>query len=95
MSNQKKKEWQYHNGILQTAYQDYLKSCGIREKDNALTSIKNALEWSPFANYCRECSADPFGIVKYGLDYITERCINDIARIANGEVEYDYNKYNR
>jgi len=95
MSNQKMKEWRYHNDILQTAYQDYLKACSIREKGLALTSLKNALEWNPFANYCYESSADPFGIEKYGLDCITERCINDIARIANGEVEYDYNKTNR
>ena len=85
MSNQETKEWQYHNDKLQKAYHDYCRASGDGEKSHALGLIQYELGWAPFADYCSECSSTPFGIVKYGLDYMTERCIENIDRIAKGE----------
>ena len=91
------KQWKAHNVILQKAYNDYqdvryLQSRRAEtQKERALNQIIQELEWPPFADYI---SRNPltFSSVnhKYGLDYITERCIGEIDKIANGEKNYEY-----
>lgn len=96
MSEKELKDWQRENYFLQRAYQDYLEANSVkmqsskeRMKSNALERIQKSLEWPPYAEYVgRNPMAFPYGASRYGLDYITEKCICEIDMIAKGEKEY-------
>lgn len=84
MDEQEKKEWQYQNGKLQHAYHIYQHAINCTQKNDALRQIQVVLMWPPFSNYINEQKGySPDGILRYGLDYITERCIGEIDIIAN------------
>ena len=96
MNEKEMKDWQGYNQKLQQAYQEYL-NAGLlpaskreRPRNKALENIEDALKWPPFTDYCAEKFASFLGITRYGLDTVTKNCINDINKIANGEMEYDY-----
>lgn len=89
ISDRKMKEWQSRNSILQQVYHDYRTASTSKERDRALSQIQKSLEWNPFMNLCIDHSAQLFGISRYGLDSDTERCIEIIDKIANGDLEYD------
>ena len=96
MNEKELREWQINNQTLQRAYQEY-RNAGLlpvskreRPRNKALIDIEKVLEWQPFTNYCAQKAAPFGGITRYGLDTVTENCINDINKIANGEMEYDY-----
>ncbi len=79
----KKKEWQFQNGKLQQAYHNYQRVINSTQKNNALRQIQAALMWPPFSNYVYDhdgYSSD--GILRYGLDFITERCIGEIDNMS-------------
>ena len=84
-----KKTWKVHNEMLQRAYNDYLHSTCQREKDSALYRIQKELEWGPFMDLCEKENAYIYGISKYGLDYISECCINKIDKISKEEIDSD------
>ena len=89
MTEQQKREWVAHNDLLQEAYQQSLFARNQKEKDAALLRIKSILDWEPFQNYCVGSGVAIAGITRYGLDSMTERCINRIDKIAKG-AEEDY-----
>ncbi len=82
LSEHEQKEWVAKNQILQDSYKSYRLATNDRQKDYALKRIQLLLEQNPFLTYCANKGADTSGIIRYGLDYITERCIGDIDRIA-------------
>lgn len=89
MDEQEMKAWRYHNETLQYYYQKYQCSNTTKERDFALKEIQRAIEWEPFTDYIsRNPLASPWGIARYGLDSVTERCINEINEIAKGELIY-------
>jgi hypothetical protein len=90
MTEQERKAWINHNHSLQQAYQQYYCAYSTKEKDNALKLLSIALEWPPFMNYCYNAGGLLSGIIRYGLDSVTERCIGEINKIANGEMDYEY-----
>ena len=90
-------QWKAHNAILQKAYNDYQMARNLHtrkaeaQKEKALNLIIQELEWPSFADYIsRNPSAFSSVNRKYGLDYITERCIGEINEIANGEKSFEY-----
>lgn len=85
-----KAEWNAHNGLLQQAYHAYLHAVKQKEKDDACQKIQRELEWSPFEELCFQYSAPISGISRYGLDSMSEKCIDIINRIAKGEEEFNY-----
>lgn len=87
---EKMNEWQCQNEILQCAYKDYLLASQQKDKDIALMRIQSTLEQNPFMSFCVEHNADVFGIIRYGLDYQSEQCIDLIDKIAKGEMNYDF-----
>ncbi|MBR1518457.1 MAG: hypothetical protein IJ624_03020 [Prevotella sp.] len=90
MSGKKKEEWMAHNELLQQAFRNYV-SRTKHEKEKAACAIQQELEWGPFLNFVIEHGGfDPNGIIKYGIDSQTLKCIGDIDRIARGEIDYDY-----
>ena len=52
--------------------------------------IQRELEWPPFEDLCFENSAPISGISRYGLDSVSEKCIDIINKIAKGEVKKRY-----
>jgi hypothetical protein len=90
MEEQKLKEWQSRNAILQKAYNDYYFASKQREKDSALNQIQRILEWPPFMNLCEDYTACVTGISRYGLDYNSEKCIGLIDKIAKDEMDYNF-----
>ena len=90
MDNQQMKEWQSHNDLLQRYYNAYLSAYKQQEKDSLLIKIQNELNWRPFMNYCCDSTAPFYSISKYGLDSVTEQCINEIDMIAKREMELIY-----
>lgn len=84
------KEWQGRNKLLQSAYKDYYFASKQRDKDSALSKIQNSLEWPPFMSFCEAHAAQVLGIRRYGLDYMSEKCIDLIDRIAKEEIKYDF-----
>jgi hypothetical protein len=83
-------EWNAHNGLLQQAYRAYLHAVKQKEKDEACMKIQRELEWPPFEDLCFENSAPISGISRYGLDSVSEKCIDIINKIAKGEVKKRY-----
>lgn len=98
MDNKQKREWREHNQILQQAYHDYNatrvgKSASLQKaKENALNRIEQLLDWPPFLNfYCEQVGNVPSNFVRYdGIEYLGERCIEQIDKIAQEEINYDY-----
>lgn len=78
-------EWKKRNELLQETYREYLLASKQRDKDAILSKIQQHLKWEPFENLCNQHSACISGIIRYGLDSITEHCIGIIDKIANGE----------
>lgn len=89
MSEEEMKSWQYMNSKLQHEYQQYNQSNG-KEKDEVASRLQEILEWSKFADfiYRKHPSASLSGFARYGMDYDTERAIQEINKIAIGEIEY-------
>lgn len=87
---QGKNEWRCQNEILQRAYKNYLFATKQKEKDVALMRIQRTLEWEPFINFCESYSANVSGISRYGLDFMTEKCIDLIDKVAKGEMNYEF-----
>lgn len=84
-----KDEWKAHNKLLQQAYRAYLHATKQKEKDEACVKIQRELEWHPFEKLCIQYSAPIYGIHRYGLDSISEECIDVINKIAEGRIKYD------
>ena len=95
MTEQELKTWREHNAALQMYYKNYRISLhspkSSREKEVALSRVENALQWNPFMNYVCEHGGLMSGISRHGLDWMTEQAIENIDKIARGEIEYDYN----
>ena len=89
MEEQIMKEWQARNNLLQEAYRVYLHATKQKEKDEACVKIQRELEWYPFEEFCIQYSAPIYGISRYGLDYVSEKCIEMIDKIAKGEIKYE------
>lgn len=81
-------EWKAHNELLQKAYRSYLHATKQKDKDKAYVKIQRELKWHPFEEFCFKHSAPIYGISEYGLDYVSEKCIDLIDKIANGEIVY-------
>ncbi|MBR1656184.1 MAG: hypothetical protein IJ698_07210 [Prevotella sp.] len=92
MSKEEMKSWQSMNLKLQNEYQQYI-SVNRKEKDESALRLQKILEWSGFASfiYRKYPFASPYNILKYGLDFYTEKAIQEIDKIANGEIEYELN----
>lgn len=82
LSEHEKREWVVKNQILQDSYKDYHFASNNKEKDTALKKIQMILDQNPFLTYCANKGTDISGITRYGLDFITEQCIDDIDRIT-------------
>ena len=82
LSEHEQKEWVAKNQILQDSYKSYRFASTTKQKDYALVRIQMILDQKPFLTYCANRGADISGITRYGLDYITEQCIDDINRIT-------------
>ena len=82
LGEHEKREWIAKNQILQDSYQSYRFASTDIQKDYALRRIQMILEQNPFLTYCANKGAAISGITRYGLDYISEQCIDDIDRIA-------------
>lgn len=79
--------WRAQNRRLQCEYNRYRFPKNSKEKDKAALQIQKILEWPPFADYVsKNPMASPYGIVKYGIDYGTEKCISEIDKIARNEM---------
>ncbi len=83
-------EWKDRNALLQDAYRVYLHATKQKDKDAACVRIQRELEWPPFEELCFQQSAQIYGIGKYGLDSVSEKCIGLIDKIAKGELDYNY-----
>lgn len=98
MDDKQRQEWKRHNLQLQQAYNDYnaarngKTSSQQKEKDDALRRIEQSLSWNPFRNfYVEQIGNDPSGFIRYGgLEYLSEKCIERINKIAQEEEYYDY-----
>lgn len=76
--------WKRKNAELQLEYQRYRYPNSPKEKDMAAKRIQDIFEWGPFADFISNYpQAFPYGTSRYGLDYVTEKCISEINRIAN------------
>ena len=76
--------WKRKNAELQYEYQRYKYPKSSKEKDEAAKRIQDLFEVGPFAEFISNYpQAFPYGTSRYGLDYVTEKCIDDINRIAN------------
>ena len=76
--------WKQKNAELQYEYRKYLHASSSKEKDNTLRQIQRIFEWGPFTDFISNYPlAFPFGTSRYGLDSVTEKCIDEINRIAN------------
>ena len=84
------KEWQARNTLLQKAYRAYQFATNQKDKDAACEKMKRELEWPPYEELCFKHSANIYGISRYGLDSMSEKCIGIIDKIAKREVEYNY-----
>ena len=82
LSEREKNLWVANNQLLQESYRAYRWATNARQKDSALKRIQMILNQNPFLTYCANKGANTSGIVRYGLDYITDQCITDIDRIA-------------
>lgn len=98
MDDKQRQEWRVHNQTLQQAFRDYnaarigYTSSQKKAKDKALERIEKALSWPPFLNlYFEIVGNDPSGFVRYGgLEFLAEKCIEQIDKIAQREMDYDY-----
>ncbi len=84
-----KDEWKNHYELLRQAYIYYLHAIKQKEKDEACVKIQRELEWAPFEELCFKHSAPIYGIRKYGLDCVSEKCIDLIDKRAKGEIKYE------
>jgi hypothetical protein len=82
LSEHEKKEWVAKNQFLQESYKDYCWASDQKQKDSALKRIQMILEQNPFLTYCADNGANLSGMTRYGMDYLTEKCISDIDRIS-------------
>lgn len=82
MDEQEKKEWIYHNLILQNEYNEYNSASSKQDKESALRRVEHELSWAPFTDYLSRKSAPTSGLSKYGIDMSTEKCIKEIDDIA-------------
>lgn len=78
------------NERLQRVYQQYYRECNLKEKEKYLAQIQQILCSTPFIDYINDQHplAHPYGIMKYGLDFETEKSINEIDEIAKGKRIY-------
>jgi hypothetical protein len=82
--------WKRKNAELQHEYQRYLYPNSPKDKEAAARRIQEIFEWGPFAGFISNYpGASPYSTSRYGLDYVTEKCIDKINRIAN---EIDINQ---
>lgn len=89
MSEEDKKEWVRKNRILQDLYEEYNCASNNQQRENLLKNIQIILNQNPFLTYCSSNGAAVSGITRYGLDYLTERCIIEIDNRAN-EISDDF-----
>ena len=82
MSEHEKEEWIAKNQLLQESYKNYRLASNQRQEEYYLKRIQMILDQNPFLTFCANKGADISGITRYGLDYIAEKCIGDIDRIA-------------
>lgn len=77
--------WKRKNAELQYEYRRYLLHHSSKEKELAAKRIQEILEWGPFFDFVsRHLLAFPSGTCRYGLDSVTEKCINEIDEITKG-----------
>lgn len=90
MNEQELNKWKSQNEGLQRAYQNYTMADSQKDKEMAKHQIQQILSSKPFFEYIcdQHPIANPFGIMKYGLDFETERIINEIDEIAKGKKIY-------
>lgn len=85
MDRQEMEAWKRKNVELQYEYKRYLYPNSPKEKDAAAKRIQDIFEWEPFALFISKYpDAFPYGTSRYGLDSVTERCIDEINQIAKG-----------
>ena len=82
LSEHEQKEWVAKNQILQDSYNSYRFASKDKQKDDALRRVQMILNLNPLLTYCAAKGADISGIVRHGLDYTTEQCIDEINEIA-------------
>ena len=82
MTEEELTAWRKYNNQLQKAYNDYYTSSTQSEKESALRLIEIALEYNPFMNYVINRGGNTTGLVRHGLDLITELSIKEINKIA-------------
>lgn len=76
--------WKRKNAELQYEYQRYRYPNSLKEQEMAAKRIQNIFEWEPFADFISNYpQAFPYSTNRYGLDYITEKCISENNRISN------------
>lgn len=86
--NNEQQAWINKNRQLQSAYERYNRASIKSEREIALREIEIALEYNPFMNYVMNNGGHTTGLVRYGLDTLTRRSIEDINDIANGQRGY-------
>lgn len=92
MNEEKMESWKNKNSQLQYEYQKYNSENGKKKYESALR-LQEILKWTDFLDFISKKypSAFPFGIAKYGLDMETEKAIQEIDKIAHGEIKYEFN----